>query len=209
MKTLFICLLAALAISSGHSQEDNRVKVLISTDYGDIKAILYNETPQHRDNFVKLVEEGWYDNTPFHRVIENFMIQGGQNADGRRDPGYTIPAEFVDGLFHKRGALAAARLGDQVNPEKESSGCQFYIVQGRVYDNSELDMIEMRQNLQFSKEQREAYTSVGGTPFLDYEYTVFGEVIEGMEVVDNIAAVKTGAGDKPVEDITMTITLLD
>ena len=209
MKTLFICLLAALAISSGHSQEDNRVKVLISTDYGDIKAILYNETPQHRDNIVKLVEEGWYDNSPFHRVIENFMIQGGQNADGRRDPGYTIPAEFVDGLFHKRGALAAARLGDQVNPEKESSGCQFYIVQGRVYDNSELDMIEMRQNLQFSKEQREAYTSVGGTPFLDYEYTVFGEVIEGMEVVDNIAAVKTGAGDKPVEDITMTITLLD
>lgn len=209
MKTLFIWLLAALAISSGHSQEDNRVKVLISTDYGDIKAILYNETPQHRDNIVKLVEEGWYDNSPFHRVIENFMIQGGQNADGRRDPGYTIPAEFVDGLFHKRGALAAARLGDQVNPEKESSGCQFYIVQGRVYDNSELDMIEMRQNLQFSKEQREAYTSVGGTPFLDYEYTVFGEVIEGMEVVDNIAAVKTGAGDKPVEDITMTITLLD
>ena len=177
--------------------------VVIETSQGTIKAKLYNDTPLHRDNFIKLVNEGWYNGSPFHRIIKNFMIQGGQNADGRMDPGYTIPAEFRDNHFHKKGALCAARQGDQVNPKKASSGSQFYIVQGQVFDDKKLEIYEERLGKIFSATQRQAYKTVGGTPHLDGDYTVFGEVIEGLDVVDKIAGVKTGYMDVPVEPVTI------
>ena len=177
--------------------------VVIETSMGTIKAKLYNDTPLHRDNFIKLVNEGWYTGSPFHRVIKNFMIQGGQNADGRMDPGYTIPAEFRDNHFHKKGALCAARQGDQVNPKKASSGSQFYIVQGQVFDDKKLELYEERLGKIFSATQRQAYKTVGGTPHLDGDYTVFGEVVEGLDIVDKIAAVKTGYMDVPVEPVTI------
>ena len=135
------------------------------------------------------------------------MIQGGQNADGRLDPGYKVPAEIKDNHFHKKGALCAARQPDQVNPKKASSGSQFYIVQGQKYDDQTLDMYENRLGKVFGAKQRQAYKTVGGTPHLDGDYTVFGEVIEGMDVVDKIAAVKTGRMDAPVEAVTMTIEI--
>jgi peptidyl-prolyl cis-trans isomerase B (cyclophilin B) len=137
------------------------------------------------------------------------MIQGGHNADGRVDPGYTIPAEFKHEYIHKKGALAAARMGDNVNPAKESSGCQFYIVQGKKSSDAELDMIEKRGNFKYTPEQREIYKTIGGTPFLDYSYTVFGEVIAGIEVVDLIASVKTARGDVPVKPIVMDISIVE
>ena len=177
--------------------------VVIETSQGTIKAKLYNDTPLHRDNFIKLVNEGWYNGSPFHRVIKNFMIQGGQNADGRMDPGYTVPAEFRDNHFHKKGALCAARQGDQVNPKKASSGSQFYIVQGQVFDDKKLEIYEERLGKIFSATQRQAYKTVGGTPHLDGDYTVFGEVIQGLDVVDKIAGVKTGYMDVPVESVTI------
>ena len=177
--------------------------VVIETSQGTIKAKLYNDTPLHRDNFIKLVNEGWYNGSPFHRIIKNFMIQGGQNADGRMDPGYTVPAEFRDNHFHKKGALCAARQGDQVNPKKASSGSQFYIVQGQVFDDKKLEIYEERLGKIFSATQRQAYKTVGGTPHLDGDYTVFGEVVEGLDVVDKIAGVKTGYMDVPVESVTI------
>ena len=182
---------------------DKETVVVIKTSMGTIKAKLYNDTPLHRDNFIKLVNEGWYNGSPFHRVIKDFMIQGGQNADGRLDPGYTVPAEFKSNHFHKKGALAAARQGDQVNPKKASSGSQFYIVQGKVYDDKWLDMFEDRSGKVLSATQRQAYKTVGGTPHLDGDYTVFGEVTEGLEVVDKIAAVKTGYMDVPTDPVTI------
>ena len=177
--------------------------VVIKTSMGTLKAKLYNDTPLHRDNFIKLVNEGWYNGSPFHRVIKDFMIQGGQNADGRLDPGYTVPAEFKTNHFHKKGALAAARQGDQVNPKKASSGSQFYIVQGKVYDEKSMEMMESRMGKVHGARERQAYMTVGGTPFLDGEYTVVGEVTEGLEVGDKIAAVKTGRMDVPVEPVTI------
>lgn len=244
--------------------------VLIETGMGDIKVKLYNETPGHRDNFIKLVKEGTLDGTLFHRVIKDFMIQGGDPDSkhapkgkqlGAGDVGYTLPAEFVyPKLFHKKGALAAARQGDQVNPKKESSGCQFYIVTGKVYSESEILGMEQQMNknrlnvvfnklvqqhmkeiykmrkakdedglydlqerlvaeaqaevdslpeFKFTPEQVRAYTTVGGTPHLDGEYTVFGEVIEGMDVVDAIQKVKTDRGDRPEEDIKMKVSLIE
>ena len=182
---------------------DKETVVVIKTNMGTIKAKLYNDTPKHRDNFIKLVNEGWYNGSPFHRVINEFMIQGGQNADGRLDPGYTVPAEFKENHFHKKGALAAARQGDQVNPKKASSGSQFYIVQGKVYDDKWLDVFENRYGKVLSAKQRQAYKTVGGTPHLDGDYTVFGEVTEGLDVVDKIAAVKTGYMDVPVDPVTI------
>ena len=184
---------------------------------GDIVVRLYNETPKHRDNFIKLVREGVYDGLLFHRVIKNFMIQGGDpnsrtaqpgQALGNGTLGYTIPAEFVEGLYHKKGALAAARQGDQVNPKKESSSCQFYIVQGEVWSVDKLRMFEQRSGKTFSDEQIKTYSTVGGTPFLDGDYTVFGEVVEGLDVVDKIAAVQCGAADRPVKDVTMKMTII-
>ena len=183
--------------------QEKETIVVIETSMGTIKAKLYNDTPLHRDNFIKLVKEGWYKGSPFHRVIKNFMIQGGQNADGRMDPGYKVPAEFRENHFHKKGALCAARQGDQVNPKKASSGSQFYIVQGQVFDDKTLDLYEERLGKIFSAKQRQAYKTVGGTPHLDGDYTVFGEVTEGLDVVDKIAGVKTGYMDVPVEPVTI------
>jgi cyclophilin family peptidyl-prolyl cis-trans isomerase len=178
---------------------------LIKTTMGNIKIKLYNETPKHRDNFIKLVKEGFYNGSIFHRVINQFMIQGGGAKNGSEDVGYTIPAEFNSKFIHKKGALAAARMPDQINPEKASSGSQFYIVQGKKFADPELDAIEQRINKKFTPEEREVYKNIGGTPHLDGAYTIFGEVIEGLDVIDKIAAVKTAAGDKPIEDIKMTI----
>ncbi len=184
--------------------------VLIETSQGTIKIKLYNDTPLHRDNFLKLVNEKYYENVLFHRVIKNFMIQSGdpnsKNAKpdemlGNGGPDYTIEAEFRTNRFHKKGVLAAARLGDQQNPEKRSSGSQFYIVQGEIFDDAKIELIEKRTNKKLTTEQKEAYKTIGGTPHLDGAYTVFGEVISGIEIVDLIASEKTGKGDRPVEDI--------
>lgn len=246
--------------------------VVIKTKYGIIKIKLYDETPKHRDNFIKLVKEHYYDSLLFHRVINTFMIQGGDPDSKHAQPGqmlgnggpdYTIPAEFVPTIYHKRGALAAARESDQINPTKASSGSQFYIVQGKVFTNEELDYLEQKINtnkknqligqmmntpeyawmktkldsmiksgnpnavqdfiketnsiaekelvkigkFQFTPEQRKLYTTIGGSPHLDGSYTVFGEVIEGINVVDSIASVKRDKNDRPIEDIRMFIFL--
>lgn len=208
-RTYFLFIALSLLIGlSAMAQDDKRVKVLISTEYGDMVAELYNETPRHRDNFVQLTKDGWYEGSPFHRVIKNFMIQGGHNADGRKDPGYTVPAEFSNSHYHKKGALAAARMGDQVNPMKESSGCQFYIVQGAVTNEEMLANMSKRSGFSYSDEAIEAYTTIGGTPHLDGSYTVFGEVVSGLEVIDKIAAVQTGSGDVPVKAVIMNISII-
>jgi peptidyl-prolyl cis-trans isomerase B (cyclophilin B) len=209
-KSMLLTLLVnVLIIATLLSQEEKQVKILISTEFGDLKAVLYNETPQHRDNFVRLIKDGWYESSPFHRVINNFMIQGGQNADGRLDPGYTVPAEFADGKYHKYGALAAARKGDQVNPTRASSGSQFYIVQGQVLTFETLGNYSKKSGISYTNDQIETYTTTGGTPHLDGAYTVFGEVIEGFEVIDKIATVNTDRANKPLENITMSIKIID
>lgn len=201
MKKLILMSIILAGLTCQAQQKETTV--VIETSMGTIKAVLYKDTPLHRDNFIKLVNEGWYNGSPFHRVIKNFMIQGGQNADGRMDPGYKVPAEFRDNHFHKKGALCAARQGDQVNPQKASSGSQFYIVQGEVFDERKLSFYEERLGKIFSAKQRQAYMTVGGTPHLDGDYTVFGEVIEGLDIVDKIAGVKTGYMDVPVEPVTI------
>lgn len=192
--------------------------VKIETNYGDMVVKLYNETPLHRDNFLKLVKDGTYDGLLFHRVIKNFMIQGGDPNSKTAKPGqmlgdgslgYTIPAEFNPSLYHKKGALAAARQGDLVNPQKESSSCQFYIVQGDKWPAEKLQMVEQRYGKKFSTEQARVYAEVGGTPFLDGDYTVFGEVVEGLDVVDKIAAVACGAMDRPVQDVKFKMTIIE
>ena len=204
MKKLILAALVLVGLTcQAQKATEKETVVVIKTSMGTIKAKLYNDTPKHRDNFIKLVNEGWYNGSPFHRVIKDFMIQGGQNQDGRLDPGYRVPAEIKDNHFHKKGALAAARQPDQVNPQKASSGSQFYIVQGKVYDDRTLDMFESRMGKVFNARQRQAYKTVGGTPHLDGDYTVFGEVIEGLDIVDKIAAVKTGYMDVPVEPVTI------
>ena len=240
---------------------EKMTKVKLETSLGDIVVELYNETPQHRDNFISLVKQGYYDGVLFHRVIKDFMIQTGDGNSktagpdqplGDGDPGYTIEAEFVyPKYFHKRGALAAARTADQVNPERRSSGSQFYIVTGKIYSSDELKMMsqrmgemkkqdifrrlvtenrakieELQQNqddaglqalqneliqqteaeaaktpFTMTDEQIDAYTSVGGTPHLDGQYTVFGEVVEGMDVVDKIQNTQIGRADRPTTDI--------
>ena len=244
-------------------------KVKISTPLGDIVVRLYDETPAHRDNFLKLAREGFYDGTIFHRVIKDFMIQGGDPQSkgapagkplGSGDAGYTLPAEFNPALFHKRGALSAARLGDEVNPERRSSGCQFYIVWGKTYSQGEMgqlarqmemqaqqtvfnalvqehryEVMQLRRNRdrdglmalqekliaqtektvreqglgKMSAEQKDIYTTVGGTPFLDGQYTVFGEVESGLNVVEDIQQAATDSRDRPLSDIPMTVTVLD
>ena len=244
-------------------------KVNISTSFGDIVVRLYDETPAHRDNFLKLAREGFYDGTLFHRVIKDFMIQGGDPESkgapkgkqlGSGDAGYTLPAEFNPALFHKRGALSAARLGDNVNPERRSSGCQFYIVWGRKYSMGQIGQLEKQSFMQaqqsvfdslvrknrekvmqlrrnrdqaglmelqneliaeteaivkeqglgkLSDAQKEAYTTVGGTPFLDGQYTVFGEVESGLEIVGKIQEVSTDGNDRPQKDIEMKVTVIE
>ena len=269
-KILLICLafIALTACNAGskrqtnhHMENEKRTLVKLETTMGNITVALYNETPKHRDNFIKLVKEGVYDSTLFHRVIKQFMIQAGdpdsKNASdtamlGSGDVGYTIPAEFNPKFFHKKGVLAAARQGDDVNPEKASSGCQFYIVTGRKFtepqllgmenkineqreealfdslarqhmkeiykmrkagDNAGLlelqdtleaqarELTDKEEKFRFTPEQIKAYSTVGGAPHLDGSYTVFGEVTEGMEVVENIEIAKTNRADRPVENI--------
>lgn len=204
-----ICLIICILLGMTAQAQEKETLVLIKTSKGDITVKLYNDTPLHRDNFIKLVKEGWYENSPFHRVIKDFMIQGGQNQDGTLDPGYKVPAEILPNHIHKKGALAAARQADYVNPEKASSGSQFYIVQGQVLSDAHVQMYQQRLGKTFTQEQIEAYTTVGGTPHLDGEYTVFGEVVEGMDVIDKIASVKTGYQDVPVEPVTMTMEILN
>lgn len=208
-------------IATEPKEEETKEKttmVIISTDLGEMKAVLYNETPLHKENFIKLAKEGYFDGCLFHRVIDGFMIQGGDPDSktakpgqmlGQGGPGYTIPAEFKQELIHKKGALAAARMADQVNPQKASSGSQFYIAQGKSYTENELNMLSSRMGKAFNKQQMEAYTTVGGVPFLDYEYTVFGEVVEGLEVIDKIAAVEKDRRDRPVQNIKMTIKVVE
>ena len=261
-----ICILTLCSlIACGHKNKNHMegTVLLLETSMGDIRVRLYDDTPKHRDNIVKLAKEDFYDGTLFHRVIKDFMIQAGdpksKNASdtatlGSGDTGYTLPAEFVyPKYFHRRGVLAAARMGDDVNPRRESSGCQFYIVTGKKFTEEELagletqlnqnslratfdtlarqhmkDIFKMRKAndttglkrlenelfeqakaetlnhmFSFNDEQKQAYTTVGGAPHLDGQYTVFGEVIEGMDVVDAIQNVKTGRADRPVENVVI------
>lgn len=196
--------------------------VEIATDYGSMVAKLYDSTPLHRDNFIKLVQQGFYDSLLFHRVIEQFMIQGGDPTSryaadnvplgSGSAPGDRIPAEFKPELFHKKGALAAARDN---NPERASSNCQFYIVQGKKYTEAELDGIYKQRvlpsnpNFKYTAAQKEIYARLGGTPFLDQNYTVFGEVISGLDVIEKIARIAKGAGDRPLQNVRMKIRLLN
>lgn len=222
MKKGWIFLLTGLlilntAIMAQKSANDKVVRFVIHTDYGDMKGYLYNETPQHRDNFAKLVKEGYFNDLLFHRVIQGFMIQGGdpdsKNAQpgtrlGSGGPGYTVPAEFNTTLIHKKGALAAARQGDQVNPKKASSGSQFYIVMGKPYSEATLKNLELQKGITYTPEQKSIYATAGGTPQLDMDYTVFGEISEGLDVIDKIAVVQKDQYDRPVKDVKMTIELI-
>jgi cyclophilin family peptidyl-prolyl cis-trans isomerase len=191
-----------------------RCLVEIETEFGTMIAEMYNATPKHRDNFTKLADEGYYNDLLFHRVINGFMIQGGDpNSKGAKvgaqlgsgGPSYQIPAEFVDSLAHIKGAICAARTN---NPKKESSGSQFYIVHGGPVTPETLNQIEAMRNFRYTPEQRAAYAALGGTPHLDREYTVFGHIIEGLDIVDKIAAVKTQPGDRPTKDVAMKIRVI-
>ena len=188
--------------------------VEIETEYGTMLAVLHNSTPLHRDNFIKLADESFFDDLIFHRVISDFMIQGGDPQSknstegvslGSGGPGYTIPAEFVDTLVHVKGALAAARTN---NPKKESSGSQFYIVQGKKMTAEQVAMMEAQKGIHYTPEQKKAFMEEGGTPFLDREYTVFGHVIKGLDVIDKISAVQKDGRDRPVKDIKMKIRVI-
>jgi cyclophilin family peptidyl-prolyl cis-trans isomerase len=272
MRNILVTFILVLLLVACNSKPKETL-VTISTPYGDIVVKLYDSTAKHKDNFVKLVSAGYFDSTLFHRVIEKFMIQGGDPTSRKAKPGvllgdgdtnYTIPFEYVPSYLHKRGAFAAARENDDINPLKASSASQFYIVQGKVFTNEELDAVELkveRRTKQYimmellkkegkedelkafrqmvdnrdtasmrlvigkyrnaveaqylrtkpykiTEEQRKVYTTIGGTPHLDGSYTVFGEVISGMEIVDKIAAVKTDTNDRPVVDIPLTIKLV-
>lgn len=222
MKKLFaIGLFLIGLLSSLHLQaQEVETLVQIDTDMGKIKVKLFNDTPQHRDNFIKNVKEKRYDGLLFHRVIKQFMVQGGdinskdapiEQHLGDGDPGYTIPAEIVyPKYFHKRGMLCAARTSDDENPERASSGTQFYIVTGKFYTEMELDKMEEKDNKTFTPEQRKAYMLEGGAPHLDGTYTIFGEVIKGMKVVDKIQFVETNEDDRPLKNIKIkTMTIVD
>ena len=204
--------LLLLSLFPMHAQEKETL-VLIETDKGKIKVKLFDETPKHRDNFIKHVKEHLYDGLLFHRVIKQFMIQGGDInskdapmdkhlGDGELD--YTLPAEFVyPQYFHRRGALCAARMPDDENPEKASSPNQFYIVTGKYYTEMELNKMEAEKGITLTEEQRKAYMLEGGAPHLDGNYTVFGQVIEGMKVVDKIQFVETNEEDRPTKNIAI------
>jgi cyclophilin family peptidyl-prolyl cis-trans isomerase len=217
---LFSCLIFSSLIffaqkDSTIRKKDRRRDVLLQTNMGDMVIRLSDSTPLHRDNFLKLVKVGYYDSVVFHRVIKNFMIQGGDPESkhavagvplGNGGPAYTVPAEFRTSLFHKKGVIAAARMGDNENPQKASSGSQFYIVQGKIFYDAGLDSVETYRmhGRKIPADQREVYKTIGGTPHLDQAYTVFGEVIKGLEVIDKIAAVPTSKGadrDRPLEDV--------
>ncbi len=230
MKRLMIGLLNCLIVISLSAQKDSTIKkkdrkrdVLIQTTMGDFVVRLSDSTPLHRDNFLKLAKVGYYDSVLFHRVIKEFMIQSGDPNSkravagqplGNGGPGYTIPAEFRTTLFHKKGAIAAARTGDNVNPQKASSGSQFYLVQGRVYTDAGLDSLETGRlnGKKIPVANREIYKTIGGVPHLDQGYTVYGEVVQGLDIVDKIAAVQTSRGqdrDRPLEDVRIIkVTLI-
>ena len=206
---MFLCF-SVLSVYTLWGQEKETL-VLIDTDMGKIKVKLYNETPQHRDNFIKLINEGRYDGLIFHRIIKQFMVQGGDVTSkdapidkplGDGDLGYTVPAEIVyPKYFHKRGALCAARTGDDTNPERASSATQFYIVTGKFFTDMELDKKEAEEGIKYTPEQREAYKIQGGAPHLDNKYTVFGEVVKGQDVVDKMHLVATNDKDCPLKNI--------
>src|SRR5262245_13801144 len=230
MKRWLVILLNCFIVVSAFSQKDSTIKkkdrkrdVLMQTTMGDIVIRLSDSTPFHRDNFLKLVKVHYYDSVLFHRVIQNFMIQGGDPDSKRAEagkplgnggPGYTVPAEFRSSLFHKKGVIAAARTGDNINPQKASSGSQFYIVQGKIFTDAGLDSVEtFRLNgRKIPQAEREVYKTIGGTPHLDQGYTVFGEVVKGLDVVDKIAAVQTSKGqdrDRPLQDVRIIkVTLI-
>ena len=206
---------ALLGIVLFLSSCSNYEHALISTDYGDIKIYLYESTPQHKANFIKLVKEGFYDDLLFHRVVPDFMIQGGDPQSkgaapgtvlGSGGPGYTIPQEI--GAPHIRGAVAAARQPDNVNPSKESSGSQFYIVQGRPVSEAQLNQIAQRKGFNYNETQKKLYLEKGGRIDLDGGYTIFGEVVSGMEVVDQIAGLPRDRNNRPKQDVKMTIKLV-
>lgn len=191
--------------------------VELTTAYGSMLIQLYDETPLHRDNFIKLVEDGFYDGLLFHRVMNGFMIQGGdpksKNAQpgqrlGTGGPGYQVDKEILTDFIHVKGALAAARQPDSVNPNKASSGSQFYIVHGKEVKDALLNQIEIRNNVSYSPDQRKAYLDQGGFPPLDGEYTVFGRVLEGLDVIDKIAATKTDRADRPIKDVPMKVIVI-
>ncbi|MDL2238847.1 peptidylprolyl isomerase [Bacteroidales bacterium OttesenSCG-928-K22] len=273
MKKFFLIMIVLCNVVAANCQTKQQGDVIIHTDYGDMVIVLYDDTPIHKANFLKLVEEGFYNDLLFHRVIKNFMIQGGDPESrkagpakslGSGGPGYTLEAEILPNHYHKKGALAAARQGDNVNPQKRSSGSQFYIVQGNICPKSQIEAMENEKrsiveheeitkflavpenaaykeryntaqrnqdqkaylqvinevkakiksnvdnnkNWKITPEQIETYTKIGGTPHLDNNYTVFGEVIEGLDVIDKIAAVKTLSFDRPQQDVKMTIEII-
>jgi cyclophilin family peptidyl-prolyl cis-trans isomerase len=216
MKKVFTLTLLLFSISTAFAKGPKNQYVRIKTSYGECIIRLYNETPKHRDNFIKLSKRGFFNGTLFHRVIQNFMIQGGDPDSKNAKPGielgnggvdYTVPAEFNDSLFHKRGVLAAAR---DDNPQKASSGCQFYIVEGKRLSDAKMDSLEQTRlkGHKIPEWQREWYRTVGGTPQLDHNYTVYGEVVSGIDMVDRIAAVKKDERDRPLADVPMTVELM-
>jgi peptidyl-prolyl cis-trans isomerase B (cyclophilin B) len=213
-KICYLIFLTSILISSCKQFETKETIVLIETPLGNMKAKLYNSTPKHKENFLKLVKEGYYDGLLFHRVIKNFMLQGGDPMSkdapagvmlGAGGPTYKIPAEI--GKLHFKGALAAARLGNQANPNKESSGSQFYIVQGQPTNRSQLEMMTKGKNVKYTEEDKKRYEAFGGTPFLDGDYTVFGEVIEGFDIIDRICSVDVDQNSRPLKDLKMKITI--
>ena len=212
MITLFM-----LSFPAAAQEPQGEHMIVIETTMGDMVIKLYNETPADRNNMIKLINDGFYNDQLFHRVIKDFMIQGGDPHStgaekgqrlGSGGPGYTIPAEFHNNLIHKKGALAAARKGDRDNPEQASSGSQFYLVQGRVLTPEEINILTQRGVATFTEESTEIYTTMGGTPHLDGAYTVFGEVVEGLEILDAIASRPTDAYNRPLEDIIYSISII-
>ncbi len=212
-----IVLTALLLLIASCAPKDKRTHFILETDMGDIELVLYDETPLHRDNYIKLINEGFFDGILFHRVIKDFMIQSGDPDSRNAAPGvllgdggptYTIESEFrLPEIHHRRGVLAAARESDDVNPERLSCASQFYIVWGKVFDDEGLDAVQLRIDgktngtVKLTPEMREVYKTIGGTPHLDGQYTVFGEVISGMEVVDAIQNVQTDENDRPITDV--------
>jgi peptidyl-prolyl cis-trans isomerase B (cyclophilin B) len=211
MKRITLILTVLISITMTTESMAQKTKLTMKTSLGDITFILYDDTPMHRDNFIELVNKKFYDGILFHRVIPKFMIQAGDPNSktakagerlGTGTPGYTIPAEFRPGLYHKKGAIAAARIGGPSNPNMESSGSQFYIVVGQPVSVAELDRLEQtNKHPKFTAEQRQVYTSAGGYPWLDYQYTVFGEVTAGMDVVEKISQAQRDPSDRPLNDI--------
>ncbi len=224
MKKIVLSILVIFAylapeLSAQNIENKDLTRIIIQTNYGSMTLVLYDDAPLHKANFLKLSREGFYDGQIFHRLIKDFMIQGGdpnsRNASrgellGQGGPGYTIPAEINSKYYHKKGALAAARKGDNVNPAKESSGSQFYIIQGSVFTKQQLDMmVERNIHKRFTTEEIKAYTTMGGSPHLDGGYTVFGEIIEGFDVLEKLMDVPVDSYDRPLSDLGFSIKILN